>query len=91
MMWPSGHWRLAASARPGTGCPGPAGSAAGHAAVYRGQIDGDRLIFESMEDAGIRLGFTWDASDPGVITWRNEMTTGDALWFLIEEYPMVPQ
>ena len=63
----------------------------GHAAVYRGQIDGDRLIFESMQDAGIRLRFTWDASNPDVITWRNEMTTGDGAWFLIEEYPMVPQ
>ena len=63
----------------------------GHAAVYRGQIDGERLIFESPEDAGIRLRFTWDASDPDVTTWRNEMTTGDGPWFLIEEYLMVPQ
>jgi hypothetical protein len=58
--------------------------------MYRGQIDGDRLIFESLEDAGIRLRFTWDASDPDVIIWRNEMTDGDGTWFLIEEYPMVP-
>ena len=63
----------------------------GHADVYRGQIDGDRLIFESMEGPGIRLRFTWDASDLDVITWRNEMTTGDGSWFLIEEYPMVPK
>lgn len=40
----------------------------GHADVYRGQIDGDRLVFESMEGAGTRLRFTWDASDPDVIT-----------------------
>ncbi len=59
--------------------------------MYRGQLDGDRLIFESLADAGIRLRFTWDASDPDVITWRNEMTTGDGTWFLIEEYPMVPR
>ena len=63
----------------------------GHADVYRGHIDGDRLIFESMEGPGIRLRFTWDASDPDVIIWRNEMTTGDGSWFLIEEYPMVPK
>jgi hypothetical protein len=31
----------------------------GHAALYRGQTDGERLIFESLEDAGIRLRFTW--------------------------------
>jgi hypothetical protein len=63
----------------------------GHADVYRGRIEGDRLVFESLEAAAVRLRFTWDASDPGVITWRNEMAVSDGSWFLIEEYPMVPQ
>jgi hypothetical protein len=63
----------------------------GHADVYRGQIDGDRLVFESLESAETRLRFTWDASDPAVITWRNEMALADGSWFLIEEYPMVPR
>jgi hypothetical protein len=63
----------------------------GHADVYRGRIDGDRLEFESMEGAAVRLRFTWDVSDPGVITWRNEMSAGDRSWFLIEEYRMVPR
>ena len=63
----------------------------GHAAVYRGRIDGDRLIFESLADAGVHLRFTWDVSDPDVILWRNEMTTGDGPWFLIEEYRMAPR
>ncbi len=62
----------------------------GHAMVYRGWIDGDRLIFESFDDATVRLRFTWDASDPAVTLWRNEMAVGDGSWFLIEEYPMVP-
>jgi hypothetical protein len=66
----------------------------GHADVYRGHIDGDRLIFESVEKTGIRLRFTWDASDPDVITsgfpWRNEMSAGEGSWFLIEEYSMAP-
>jgi hypothetical protein len=43
-----------------------------------------------MAGAGTRLRFTWDASDPAVITWRNEMAVDDGSWFLIEEYPMVP-
>jgi hypothetical protein len=43
------------------------------------------------EPAAVRLRFTWDASGPGVITWRNEMAVGDGSWFLIGEYPMVPQ
>jgi Protein of unknown function (DUF1579) len=62
----------------------------GHADVYRGCIDGDRLVFESMGDRGPRLRFTWDASDPTVTTWRNEMAIDEGPWFLIEEYPMVP-
>jgi hypothetical protein len=63
----------------------------GHADVYRGRIDGDRLMFESTDGAQIRLRFTWDASDPAVIMWRNEMSMADGSWFLIEEYPMVPR
>jgi hypothetical protein len=58
--------------------------------VYRGRIDGDRLVFESMGDTGPRLRFTWDASDPRVTTWRNELALEGGAWFLIEEYPMVP-
>lgn len=61
----------------------------GHAEVFRGQIDGDRLVFESMEGATAPLRFTWDATNPGVITWRNEMAIGDGSWFLIEEYRMM--
>jgi hypothetical protein len=62
----------------------------GHTGAYRGQIEGDRLVFESMSEAGPRLRFTWDASDPTIITWRNEMTEADGSWFLIEEYAMTP-
>jgi hypothetical protein len=62
----------------------------GHADVFRGHIEGDRLIFESIAETGIRLRFIWDASDPDVINWRNEMSAGDGPWFLIEEYPMMP-
>jgi hypothetical protein len=63
----------------------------GHAEVFRGRIDGDRLVSESLEGAAARLRFTWDTTDPGVITWRNEMAAGDGPWFLIEEYRMVPR
>jgi hypothetical protein len=62
----------------------------GNTGVYRGWIEDDRLLFESMEGAGPRLRFTWDASKPGVIMWRNEMALDDGDWILIEEYPMVP-
>jgi hypothetical protein len=62
----------------------------GHAEVYHGRIEGDRLVFESPEGAAARLRLTWDASDPGVILWRNEMSLEEGSWFLIEEYAMVP-
>ena len=62
----------------------------GHAMVYRGWIEDDRLVFESMADAAVRLRFTWEAAENGVVSWRNEMAVGDGKWFLIEQYPMVP-
>jgi hypothetical protein len=43
-----------------------------------------------MDGMRPRLRFTWDASDPTVTTWRNEMALEEGAWFLIEEYPMVP-
>lgn len=61
----------------------------GHADVYRGWIDGDRLTFESLPGTQVGLRFTWDVSDPDAIRWRNEMALGEGPWFLIEEYRMV--
>jgi hypothetical protein len=62
----------------------------GNTDVYRGNIEGDLLVFETMPDVPVQLRFTWDASDPVVTTWRNEMEMEDGSWFLIEEYPMLP-
>lgn len=60
----------------------------GNSDVYRGWIEGERLVFVPVAEAGPRLRFTWDASAPGRIRWRNEMGLEDGSWFLIEEYPM---
>jgi hypothetical protein len=62
----------------------------GHALTYRGRIDGDRLVFQSMPDSDARLRFTWDVADRGAIIWRNEMGLPDGSWFLVEEYRMRP-
>lgn len=63
----------------------------GNVDVYRGYIEGDRLVFESMPGAAVRLPFTWDASSgPDVMTRRNEMALENGSRFLIEEYPLVP-
>ena len=62
----------------------------GHAAVMRGRIERDRLVFETIDDAPVRLRMTWDASDPPRLTWRNESSTEGRDWFLIESYTMTP-
>jgi hypothetical protein len=41
----------------------------GRAEVCHGRIEGDRLVFQSLEGPAARLRFTWDASDPGIILW----------------------
>jgi hypothetical protein len=60
----------------------------GHAAVYRGRIEGNRLVFEPADPGGPPIRLTWDAGEPGLIRWRNEIGMPDGTWFLIEEYPM---
>lgn len=62
----------------------------GNTDVHRGNIEGDMLVFQMMPDVPIRLRFTWDASDPAVTIWRNEMELEDFSWFPIEEHPMLP-
>ena len=62
----------------------------GHAALLRGRIDGDRLVFETIDDSLPRLRLTWDASNAGDLTWRNESSPGGKEWSLIEAYRMTP-
>lgn len=62
----------------------------GHAAVYCGSIEGDRLTLTTIGDEPVRLRLVWDLTAPDVIVWRNEMSADGAPWFLIEEYRMVP-
>lgn len=58
----------------------------GHAGVMRGRLEGDVLTFESMGDSAVRLRMVWDLTDPGAMTWRNEMSVGGAPFALVEEY-----
>lgn len=63
----------------------------GHAAVLRGRIEGDRLIFETVDGSSpVRLRMTWDASDPDRLMWRNESSADGRDWSLIEAYTMIP-
>ncbi len=62
----------------------------GHADVMRGSIDGDRMTFETIGDAPIRLRLVWDVGDPDDMVWRNEMSVGGGPWALVEEYHCTP-
>jgi hypothetical protein len=62
----------------------------GHADVMRGFIDGDRLTFETIGDAPVRLRLVWDRTDPADMVWRNEMSVAGAPWSLVEEYHCRP-
>jgi hypothetical protein len=62
----------------------------GHADVMRGEIDGDRLAFETIGDAPVRLRLTWDLAAPPDMVWRNEMCMRGGPWTLVEEYRCTP-
>ena len=58
-------------------------------AIYRGRIDGDRLIYESLQASLPRIRLTWILADPDHATWRNEFTLDGETWSLIEQYEML--
>ena len=58
-------------------------------AIYRGRIDGNRLIYESLGDALPRIRLTWILDDELHARWRNEYTIDGTSWILVEEYEMV--
>jgi hypothetical protein len=58
-------------------------------AIYRGRIDGNRLIYESLGDALPRIRLTWILDDEQHARWRNEYTLDGTAWILVEEYEMV--
>lgn len=57
-------------------------------AIYRGRIEGDRLVYESVQEGPPRIRLTWVLTDPDHATWRNEYTLDGDTWSLIEEYEM---
>jgi uncharacterized protein DUF1579 len=57
-------------------------------AIYRGRIEGNQLIYESIGETLPRIRLTWILVDPEHATWRNEYTVDGSTWTLIEEYAM---
>jgi hypothetical protein len=66
----------------------------GRCVPFTGAIEGDRFTITSdgatIGGAPVRLRMVWEASDPEVMTWRNEMSVAGGPWALIEEYEMMP-
>jgi hypothetical protein len=58
-------------------------------AMYRGRIEGDRLVYESVGESLPRIRLTWALVDAEHATWRNEYTLDGSVWILVEEYQMV--
>ena len=58
-------------------------------AIYRGRIEGDRLVYESLDDGYPQIRLTWILDDADRARWRNEYTLDGETWTLIEEYAMV--
>jgi hypothetical protein len=56
--------------------------------LYRGRVEGDRLIYESLQEGLPRIRLTWILTDATHCAWRNEFTVDGETWGLIEEYQM---
>jgi hypothetical protein len=59
-------------------------------AIYRGRIDGDRLVYEPIDASLPRIRLTWDLSSPDAPLWKNEITFDGETWGLIEAYRLQP-
>ncbi len=66
----------------------------GRCVSFTGTIEGDRFTITSdgatIGGMPVRLRMIWDASSPGVMNWRNEMSVAEGPWTLVEEYEMRP-
>jgi hypothetical protein len=62
----------------------------GRAAILRGRIDGDVMVFESITDQPPLLKLTWEVTPDHTIIWRNEMSVDGSSWFVIEDYEITP-
>ena len=62
----------------------------GHAGVMRGTIDENRLRFESLGDAAVRIRLIWQRTSGAEMSWTNEISIGDGPWSLVETYRLTP-
>ena len=58
-------------------------------ALFRGRIEDNRLVYESIAETLPRIRLTWILDDATHARWRNEYTLDGSSWTLVEEYRMV--
>lgn len=63
----------------------------GRAALLRGRIVGDQMVFESTSDQPPLIRLTWELTHRGSIMWRNEMSADGSNWMLVEDYEIEPE
>jgi hypothetical protein len=83
------HWVTGWDGRAGEYRGASADNQGPNLGLYRGRIEGDRLVYDSLLEERPRIRFTWVLTDPDRCTWRNEYNIDGATWTLIEEYRMV--
>jgi hypothetical protein len=52
--------------------------------IFRGAIDGGRLVVESLGETPVKLRFAREVHDEHTLTWKNEISLGGGLGGLIE-------
>ena len=62
----------------------------GRAALLEGLIDGDNMVFESVDSQPPFIRLTWDLTAADTVIWRNEMSVDGTEWFLVEDYEIWP-
>jgi len=62
----------------------------GHAGVMRGSIEGNRLIFESIDDLPAKICLVWDADEKSDLVWTNAVSLAGGPWMLVETYHLTP-
>lgn len=82
------HWVTGWDGRAGEYRASSADNQGPNFGLYRGRIEGDRLVYESVDQALPRIRLSWILKDATHCAWRNEFTLDGTTWGLIEEYQM---
>jgi hypothetical protein len=82
------HWITGWDARVGEYRAASADNNGPTLAMYRGTIDGNRLVYEPIQEELPRIRLTWELTESTHCKWRNELTLDGHTWSLIEEYDM---